>query len=86
MIPLNLSLGSYIIELKVEVKSIKAKVRSIEVEMQKGGKCYQHLMGQRRILKMQLADFYDKLGHAYEEKGKPDSAKCCFAHARDERK
>ena len=75
MITLIPSPGSYIIELKEKISSIEAEIRK------NAGKA-----GQNRKLKTKLADLYDKLGRAYQQKGDADSAKWCFARAKDQRK
>ena len=77
MIPLNQSLSGYIIELKVKIKAIKGEMKSA---LAMGA------MEQYRKLNLELADTWDELGRAYQQKGDEKSAKHAFATASTERK
>ena len=72
MIPLNRSFGSYRTELKVKIKDIKAE-RSRSRDM---GAMEQYIKST-----LELADTWDELGRAYQQKGDEESAKHAFASA-----
>ena len=71
MIPLNQSSG-YIIKRKVKIKDIKAERSRFRVM----GAMEQYIKST-----LELADTWDELGRAYQQKGDEESAKHAFASA-----
>ena len=83
-------------ELDEKVESIRTKMhKNAEIAVHRGGGLEkadpdrlsrgQEAMKQNRTLKLKLADAYDALGHAYQEKGNQDIARFYFDQAKRSR-
>lgn len=79
MIPVKLSPGSSMIEQRVEVRALQEKIKSIEVEMKKVGKCdpqgrWESLLKERNAKAEKVAGNCDQLVPYYQRKDDAKSA------------